>query len=248
VGADDRLYILRHLTCRDTLPALSNLNAAIGGWFLAFYAKLIYRTSPFTVEGWENLEAALATKRPIIFASWHGQTHLFYTTFTNYFDISDVYVIMVGDDRQKVLGYFAKYAGALALPVSMDDTSMAAARNLRNIIKKLAPGKFSYISPDGPDGPARVAKPGVAFMARMANALIVPVGSAARRALHIPRWDRYWLPLPFDRIYTVFRPAIEVSRGVPREQVLSKLTDELNRVDEQAMVLAFKRRSHQVSS
>jgi lysophospholipid acyltransferase (LPLAT)-like uncharacterized protein len=220
---------------------LSNLSALLGGWFLASYAKLIHRTSPLSIEGWEHVEAAYRAQRPIIFAHWHGQTHLFYSIFATYFNPEDVIAIMVGDDRQGPLGYFARYMGVTVLPVSMEDTSMAAARNLREVIKQLVPGKFSYIAPDGPDGPARVAKPGVAFMARIANALIVPAGNAARYALHIPRWDRYWLPLPFDRIYTAFRPAIEVSRGVPREQVLAKLTDELNRVDEQAMVLAFKR-------
>ena len=47
-----------------------------------------------------------------------------------------------------------------------------------------------------------LARTGVAFMARQAKALIMPVGNASRRALHINRWDQYWLPLPFDRIYT----------------------------------------------
>ena len=182
----------------------------------------------------------MATGRPLIFANWHGQTHLFYSAFADHFDLGDVYMIMVGDDRQGVLGYFAHYAKALALPVSMDDSSMATASNLRNIIKKLAPGKFSYISPDGPDGPARVAKPGVAFMARQAKALIMPVGNASRRALHINRWDQYWLPLPYDRIYTVCEPAIEAPRGVPRKEVLAQLTEALNRADARAKILAYE--------
>jgi lysophospholipid acyltransferase (LPLAT)-like uncharacterized protein len=220
---------------------LSNLLSLLGGWFLASYAKLIYRMCPLSIEGWEHVEAAFQTQKPIIFTHWHGQTHLFYSIFATYFNPEDVIAIMVGDDRQGPLGYFAHYVGATVLPVSMEDTTMAAAHNVRKVIKQLVHGKFSYIAPDGPDGPARVAKPGVAFMARMANALIVPVGNAARHALHIPRWDRYWLPLPFDRIYTVFRPAIEVSRGVPREQILAKLTEELNQVDDQAMALAFRR-------
>ncbi len=219
---------------------MNPLLARFFGWFLASYAKLIHRTAPVTIEGWEHIEAAVATGRPLIFANWHGQTHLFYNAFADHFDLGDVYMIMVGDDRQGVLGYFAYYAGALALPVSMDDSSMATASNLRNIIKKLAPGKFSYISPDGPDGPARVAKPGTVFMARQAKALIMPVGNASRRALHINRWDQYWLPLPFDRIYTVCKPAIEAPRGVARKEVLAQLTEALNQADERAKVLAYE--------
>jgi lysophospholipid acyltransferase (LPLAT)-like uncharacterized protein len=211
--------------------------ARIQGKLLNWYANLIHRKSTLSIEGWENVEAARATKRPLIFANWHGQTHMFYTTFATYFNLEDVYLIMVGDHRQGALGQFAAYTGATALPVSMEDTSMAAARNLRNIIRKLAPGKFSYISPDGPDGPARVAKPGVVFMARQAKALIVPVGNASRPALRVPRWDRYWLPLPKARIFTVFGPAIDVPRGVRREEVLQQLTTALNRLDERAAAL-----------
>jgi lysophospholipid acyltransferase (LPLAT)-like uncharacterized protein len=221
---------------------LNPLIASLFGGILALYAKLIHSTSPLTVEGMEHLQAAIAAERPIIFASWHGQTHLFYTAYANHFDLKDVYLIMVGDDRQGVLGYFARYLGALALPVSMEDSSMAAARNLRNIIKKLVPGKFSYISPDGPDGPARVTKPGVAFMARQAKAFIIPVGNASRRALHIPRWDNYWLPLPFDRVFTVIGSPIEAPRTTPRGEVLAQLTDALNRADERAQTLASTNR------
>lgn len=214
--------------------------ARIQGWLLAWGARVVHRTCPLYVEGWEHVQAALATGRPIIFTNWHGQTHIFYAAFATHFNLGDVYMIMVGDERQTVLGYFAHYAGAMALPVDMGDSSMAAARNLKQIIRKLVPGKFSYISPDGPDGPAKVAKPGVAFMARQAKALIVPVGNAASPALHIPRWDRYWVPLPYSRVYTVFGPAIDVPRGVPREKVLAQLTQTLNRLDARALSLASK--------
>jgi lysophospholipid acyltransferase (LPLAT)-like uncharacterized protein len=217
---------------------LRDLLGAIGGWFLAFYAKLIHRTSPLTIEGWEHVEAAQAAGRPIIFANWHGQVHLFYAVFATHFDLNDVYLVMVGDERQGVLGHLARFIGAHALPVDMQDTSMAAARNLRNVIQQLTPGRFSYIAPDGPDGPARVAKPGVVFMARQAKALIVPVGNASRLALHIPRWDHYWLPLPFDRIYTAFGPPIEVTRGLRREEAVTQLSEAMNQADAQAREMA----------
>jgi len=211
-----------------TFPPVNEWIPAIQGWFLAFYAKLIYRTSPLTFEGWEHVEAAIAVGRPIIFASWHGQPHLFYSTYVSHFKPEDLFLVMVGDARKGPLGYFAKYVKATVFPVDMGDTSMAGARKLLDLIGTLVPGKLSYIAPDGPDGPARVAKPGVAFIAKKAEALIVPVANATRYALHIPRWDRYWLPLPFDRIYTVVRPAIETSRNTPRAELLATLTEELN--------------------
>ncbi|TFH32851.1 MAG: hypothetical protein E4G99_12270, partial [Anaerolineales bacterium] len=60
-------------------PPVHEWIPALQGWFLALYAKLIYHTSPVSFEGWEHIEAALETKRPILLASWHGQPHLFYS-------------------------------------------------------------------------------------------------------------------------------------------------------------------------
>jgi lysophospholipid acyltransferase (LPLAT)-like uncharacterized protein len=217
---------------------LSTFLAAVQGSILAQYARLIYRTSPLSTEGWEHVEAAIAAQRPIMFASWHGQPHLFYSIYVSFFKPEDLFLVMVGDARRGTLGYFAKYVRATVFPVDMQDGSMAGARRVLDLIGKLVPGTYSYIAPDGPDGPARIAKAGVAFIARKAQALIVPVANATRHALHLPRWDRYWLPLPFDRIHTVFRPAIDAARTTPRSKLLETLTVELNRANARVTAMA----------
>jgi lysophospholipid acyltransferase (LPLAT)-like uncharacterized protein len=211
--------------------------AVLQGGLLALYSWVVYRTSKVTIEGWENVETASESDRPIIFVNWHGQIHLAYCVFTSRIQLEDVLLVIVGDWRQGLLDSFAKYAGAEAFPVDMGDNSMAAARSLLALIKKLTPGKYSYFSPDGPDGPARVAKPGIAFIAERAEALIVPIGNHARHAFYIRRWDRYTLPLPFTHIFTVIGSPIEATRGAPREAVLEQLTDALNQADERALAL-----------
>jgi lysophospholipid acyltransferase (LPLAT)-like uncharacterized protein len=220
------------------MSAKYSLLAALQGGLLALYSWVVYRTSKVTFEGWENVEAALESDHPIIFVNWHGQIHLFYCAYASRFKMEDALLVIVGDWRQGVLDYFAKFAGAEAFPVDMGDNSMAAARSLLALIKKLTPGKYSYFSPDGPDGPARVAKPGIGFIAERAEALIVPIGNHARHAFHIPRWDRYTLPLPFTHIFTVIGSPIEATRDTPREVVLGQLTDALNQADERAQSLS----------
>ncbi len=212
--------------------------ATLQGGVLALYSKLIHRTSPQTIEGWEHVEAALAREQPIIFTSWHGQIHLLYAVYSSHFKWKDAFLMIVGDWRESLLRHFARFVGATPFPVDMQDDSMAAARNLLRLIKQLQPGTFSYISPDGPDGPARVAKPGITFLAERASALIVPIACHARHSLHVPRWDRYYLPLPFDRIYAAVRPALEVDRSTPRDEFLETLTQELNFALEQVKALA----------
>lgn len=214
--------------------------AAIQGGVFALYSRLVYRTSRLTIEGWEHVEAALEADRPIIFVNWHGQIHLFYCVYATHFKMDDMLLVIVGDWRQGLLGYFAAYAGAEPYPVDMRDDSMAGARNLLALIRKFTPGKFSYMSPDGPDGPAHVAKDGTTFIAQRTEALILPVANRARHALHVPRWDRYTLPIPFTRIYSVIRPAIQASREIPSEQLLETMTRELNLAEERVDAFANK--------
>lgn len=214
----------------------------IEGQILALYARITHRTAPLKIEGWEYVTQAIATKRPILFAAWHGQTHLYIPVFMTHMDISGFSFIIVGDHRQKVLEPFATSMGGVPLPVSMEDDSLAGARNVIGLINELRKGKYSLIAPDGPDGPPRIAKRGTAFIATRAQALILPFAAYSPSALHLPRWDRYSLPLPFAPIYWSSRPHISVSRDADHGTLLEKVTRELNAANEQVEAMVKRRR------
>jgi len=212
------------------------------GQMLASYARVIYRTAPLKIEGWEYVTQAIATKRPILFTAWHGQAHLFIPIFMSKVDISGFSFIIVGDHRQKVLVPFVTSLGVVPLPVSMEDGSFSGARNVIGLIKELRKGKYSLIAPDGPDGPARISKRGTAFIATRAQALILPFAAYSPSALHMPRWDRYSLPLPYAPIYWSARPHISVSRDTDRDMLLEEVTRETNLANEQAEAMAKRRK------
>jgi lysophospholipid acyltransferase (LPLAT)-like uncharacterized protein len=217
---------------------LNKAIASLQGWGLALYARLLHATCPSTFDGWEHLQVALDSQRPVIASSWHGQAHLFYGAFASRVDLSQCLMPIAGDDREDVLYYFGKYLKTYTLPISGEDKSMGTAQSLRALIQAIKQGTITYMSPDGPDGPARVAKPGIALLARQAEALIVPLSGAARYARHINRWDQYTLPLPFDRIYVSIRPPIEINRGAKRQAILEQVSEEMNRADARAREMA----------
>jgi lysophospholipid acyltransferase (LPLAT)-like uncharacterized protein len=68
------------------------------------------------------------------------------------------------------------------------------------------------VLPDGPRGPARVAKPGVVALASAAGASLVPVAVAARPCLRFGSWDRVMLPLPFARVHCVYGSPIHLPK------------------------------------
>jgi lysophospholipid acyltransferase (LPLAT)-like uncharacterized protein len=66
----------------------------------------------------------------------------------------------------------------------------------------LAEQGFSLIvTPDGPFGPAHVAKPGALIVARESGLPLLPLSLTARPSIRLTgRWDRQYVPLPFCRI------------------------------------------------
>jgi len=204
------------------------------GLVLGHYARLLGASVRQVVIGGEHLDQALASGRSIVFASWHGQTHLLYPLIHGRLDMSRMVMMVVGDARAGVLRRFAKTVGIAAYPVASEDQSMAGARNFLRLAQLLREGRYSFMTPDGPNGPARVAKEGVAFLAERAEALVVALGGYGRYCYRIRRWDRYALPLPFSRVFASVRPPITLARGGDREQFLRALTVELDAAVEEA--------------
>ena len=59
------------------------------------------------------------------------------------------------------------------------------------------------LTPDGPKGPRRQVKEGVAALARLTGRPVVPLAFAASRGHRFASWDRFLFPSPWAR--TVFR-------------------------------------------
>lgn len=68
------------------------------------------------------------------------------------------------------------------------------------ILKALKGGDNISITPDGPRGPAYIAAPGIATVARLAGKPVLPVTFSATRFIRLKSWDRFMLALPFGRI------------------------------------------------
>ncbi len=61
---------------------------------------------------------------------------------------------------------------------------------------------------DGPRGPRRVAKPGIAVIAGRSHTSVVPCALVASRSWRLRSWDRFVVPKPFAKIVCVCAPPI----------------------------------------
>jgi len=174
----------------------------ISGYFLYIFSVLVYRTCRLTITGFDQVEKALKTDKPLIITSWHGMTMMIIAFIKTKFDIKSYAGIIPDDYRGDVLEVFAKYLGVDAIPLNLHgDTTLGTGRKLVGMMKRISSGKNFVIHPDGPAGPAYKIKPGLTFIAKKTGAQILPVGCYCRHAYHVPRWDRYTLPLPFSKIH-----------------------------------------------
>ena len=208
------------------------------GWGLYVFTELVWRTARYHVVGLEHFEETRASGRPILSTAWHGMTMVlggFIRELWSRVGVGGV-LIIPDDHRRPTLSYSAKRLGLDVYPISMQATTMVAARRLLAVIRELQKGKVTYLAPDGPDGPSHVPKDGIAYIVRKSNAVILPGAAFTETCYRRRRWDRYMIPFPLSRITAVFGEPIDLSVINDQHQALALLTRRLNEVEETAKV------------
>ena len=71
---------------------------------------------------------------------------------------------------------------------------------IRESLRLLARGRSLIITPDGPRGPRRTAKSGIAQIATMGKVSVVVIHVKPNQAIRLSSWDRFQIPLPFSHI------------------------------------------------
>lgn len=110
---------------------------------------------------------------------------------------------------------------------------------LRESLRLLNAGNDLAITPDGPNGPAEVAKLGVAQAAMVSGRAVLPVAFSASRSWRIKSWDRLLIPKPFSRgVYVIGQP-VRYQKGEAleafRERIEAALRETTNRADDMAL-------------
>ena len=210
--------------------------AKISGTILYLFSVLVYRTCRFHISGVDQIEGMLKRGEPVIVTSWHGMTMMIIGFLRRKMDLSSFVGIMPDDYRGDTLHVFGRKLGVEPIPLNLSgDSTLGTGRKLVSLVRKISSGKNMLIHPDGPAGPAYVVKPGVSFLAKKTGAAILPLGCYCRHAYHVPRWDRYTLPLPFSKVHIQVGNLVTVPEKLQDlSEFNQQLTDILHRVSAQA--------------
>jgi lysophospholipid acyltransferase (LPLAT)-like uncharacterized protein len=193
------------------------------GRAIALYARLVGATARIAGDG--------VNRDPVVLAFWHEynlvaaiaalrvrrhQHHVSFSTQTF---------------RGQVMDSMLGALGAGSVPLPPEGDRAGAARLTLDMARLGRDGASVVVSPDGPVGPYRQAKPGALIVAREAGIPIQPWAVVARPAVRLGRrWDRHVIPLPFCRLQVVEGAAIAVGARERLRPKLIELQAELDRI------------------
>jgi lysophospholipid acyltransferase (LPLAT)-like uncharacterized protein len=180
---------------------------------LARYLAFALATTRWSVEGMENVEPHIEGE-PAIVAFWHERLPLMPALWTlarrhSGTRTRPIRVLISRHADGRFIGAAIRVFGMDVIHAS---SSRGGAAGLRALVDSLASGVHVGITPDGPRGPRRCAAPGVARLAALSGAPILPCSAQTSRRRVLKSWDRMVLPLPWGRGVLVCRPVLRVPR------------------------------------
>ncbi len=211
-------------------PAAQALLAVLLGRYLAFALA----TTRWTLDGAEYLAPHLAGT-PAVFAFWHERLPLMPAGWTllrrrSNGAVPAAHVLVSRHADGRFIGTLMRQFGIEAVHGS---SSNGGAVGLRALLDVLAAGENVGITPDGPRGPRRMAAPGVASLAALSGAAVLPCSAQTSRRRVLGSWDRMVLPLPWGRGVVVCGPPIVVARDAA-EQALATIAAALSEAADRA--------------
>ena len=175
----------------------------------AAYIRLVHRTSRWEWIGREVVDDVLATRRPIVAAFWHGRLAMMPPVMAE--SVMPLHVLISNNrDGELIARLVARFGGRTIRGSSRHPKKRRGKGGdtaARTAMERLAAGDLIGITPDGPRGPRMQAQEGVAALSAWTDTPVVPFAWASRRARALRSWDRFLVPLPFDRgIYVAGKP------------------------------------------
>ena len=192
-------------------PIVQTAFAKVLGLYLAF----ALRTTRWSLDGCEHM-APHAAGAPVIVAFWHERLPMMPMLWLKARRArprraarNRVHVLVSQHRDGRFIG---AVVSRFSLDVVLGSSTRGGAKSLRLLLNLLASGDHIAITPDGPRGPRRVAAAGVAQLAALSGAPILPCAAQTTRHWVLRTWDRMVVPRPFGRGVVVCLPTIAVGR------------------------------------
>lgn len=184
--------------------------------------------------GQEHLQTLLDQGKPCIPCYWHQQ-QIFSIRYlldtaqaTPGFNLG--YLISPSADGDIATNMFANQ-GVHIIRGSATRGGAQALREIYIAIRKQ--GISPIVTPDGPTGPIYQCKPGVAMLAQLSGAPLLPMSYSGTRIWQLRSWDRFMLPMPFSSIVIGIGAPFHVDKTLAENnfaQACEQMNERLNTI------------------
>lgn len=198
---------------------------------------LLGATVRWTRAGSGELELAWKAGDGVLMAFWHGRSIMLPFVYGGRGACIMNSTHRDGEIVSRVLARFG-------IEATRGSSTRGAVPGFLNLVRASRRGLDIALIPDGPRGPAGVAKGGAAELALATGAPLFPIAISCSRAWRLPTWDRMMVPRPFSRVVLVVGQPLRAksstagSRSVDRETLRVELEQRLREATAEADRLA----------
>ncbi|MBX2879734.1 MAG: lysophospholipid acyltransferase family protein [Granulosicoccus sp.] len=195
----------------------------------------------------EHLNAVIESDQAFIPCYWHQQqlfcVRLLLDVRTTSKKLNLGYLISPSADGNIATRMFANQG----VHIIRGSATRGGAQALREIYTAIRQQNVSpIITPDGPTGPIFQCKPGVAMIAHLGQAPIVPLAYAASNYWQLRSWDRFVIPRPFSTIVVGVGPVVNVTQADAKDgyaRVCGEIEERLQSISEHCQQVVNKGKS-----
>ncbi|MBC7808809.1 MAG: lysophospholipid acyltransferase family protein [Akkermansiaceae bacterium] len=195
---------------------------------LSSAVMLLHRTWRVTLENEDAVAAVLKEHGAVILVTWHGRLLVPFACTQN----RGYYALVSRSGDGALLSAIFERLGWRLIRGSSNKFAVEALRQGREILSQ--PGTVLAFTPDGPRGPARIAKPGMIYYAQKTGKPIIPVGVSARPRRFLRSWDRFLIPLPFAKCLWIYGDPIYAGPKDDLAELTERVQTAINRLEEEA--------------
>jgi len=208
-------------------PASRKFLFPAAGFTYAIVCRLLMLTVRMKTIGFENEEQVKKSGKKFIYGFWDGRQIMLFPFALN----KNLVTIASISDAGEVLTHIHRF---FTLTCGRGSSSSGGMSALKGMVRKLLRGKNGALAVDGPRGPNEKAKPGIIQIAKMSQAIILPLTAGVKRKILFRKyWNRVQIPFPGTSGRYIIGKPIEVPAGADRQTVdkLLKLFEmELKRI------------------
>ena len=197
--------LLRH-------SSINRLVAAI----MAAYGKLVFSTSRVRIITGVPPQVAAG---PVIFALWHQ--HICAVPLLARPNPAPLLGLMSASRDGTFTRQLATWFNIGAI---VGSSSKGAVTGARALVQSVRRGNSIFLTPDGPRGPANIAKQGVTEIARLTGIPVIPCACWPQSGHTFASWDKFRLPYPFGTITLAYGEPLQNLTPQALQTALNTLT------------------------